>query len=126
LESAGLLRVERLQGFERAWRVAGLGLGDRAGDLRTQGGEMAVDVAIQQGDAAPWRLSLPANTPREIVQRLNAEVVRAVASPEVREKLSALGYEPASLSVADFTALVASDFQRFGRLAREIGLRADQ
>ena len=71
-------------------------------------------------------LSLPAATPREIVQRLNAEVVRAVASPEVREKLSALGYEPASLSVADFTALVNSDFQRFGRLAREIGLRADQ
>lgn len=49
-----------------------------------------------------------------------------VALPEVRERPGALGYEPASLSTADFNALVTSDFQRFGRLAREIGLRADQ
>ena len=71
-------------------------------------------------------VSAPAGTPREIVQRLNAEVVRVVALPEVRDRLGALGYEPASLSTAEFTALVTADFQRFGRLAREIGLRADQ
>lgn len=71
-------------------------------------------------------ISVPAATPREIVQRLNAEVMRVAALPEVRDKLASLGYETAALSVADFTALVNSDFQRFGRLAREIGLRADQ
>jgi tripartite-type tricarboxylate transporter receptor subunit TctC len=48
------------------------------------------------------------------------------ALPEVRDRLGALGYEPASLSTAEFTGLVTADFQRFGRLAREIGLRADQ
>ena len=71
-------------------------------------------------------LSLPAATPREIVQRLNAEVLRVAGLPEVRDKLAALGYESAALSIAEFNALVASDLQRFGRLAREIGLRADQ
>ena len=91
--------------------------------LATTVGETGVaDFSYEAWNA----VSAPGGTPREIVQRLNAEVVRVVALAEVRERLGALGYEPASLSSADFTALVAADFQRFGRLAREIGLRADQ
>ena len=71
-------------------------------------------------------VAAPAGTPPEIVQRLNAEIVKVVALPEVRDRLIALGYDPASNSPAEFAAMVASDYQRFGKLVKEIGLRADQ
>ncbi len=67
----------------------------------------------------------PAGTPREIVQRLNAEVVKAVATPEVRERLTALGYEPRSTSVAEFEAMIASDTQRFAKVVRDVGMKLD-
>jgi tripartite-type tricarboxylate transporter receptor subunit TctC len=71
-------------------------------------------------------VAAPAGTPPEIVQRLNAEIVKVVALPEVRDRLIALGYDPASNSPAEFAAMVAGDYQRFGKLVKEIGLRADQ
>jgi tripartite-type tricarboxylate transporter receptor subunit TctC len=67
----------------------------------------------------------PAGTPPEIIAQLNREFVRAIAAPEVREKLSALGYEPVSNSPEQFAALIASDLERFGKIIREVGMRAD-
>ena len=110
---AGKLRALAITGRKRAAVLP---------DVPTVGETGVADFSYEAWNA----VSAPAGTPREIVQRLNAEVVRVVALPEVRERLSALGYEPASLSTADFSALVNTDYQRFGRLAREIGLRADQ
>ena len=110
---AGKLRALAITGRKRAAVLP---------DVPTVGETGVADFSYEAWNA----VSAPAGTPREIVQRLNAEVVRVVALPEVRERLSALGYEPTSLSTADFSALVNTDYQRFGRLAREIGLRADQ
>jgi tripartite-type tricarboxylate transporter receptor subunit TctC len=71
-------------------------------------------------------VSAPAGTPREIVQKLNAEVVRVVALPEIRNRLIELGYEPQTNTPAEFTSLISSDYQRFGPVVKELGLRADQ
>ena len=71
-------------------------------------------------------ISAPGGTPKAIVDKLNAEIVRVVALPEVRERLIALGYEPQTNTPAEFTALIASDLQRFGKVVKELGLRADQ
>ena len=85
------------------------------------------ETGIANFDYESWNaVAAPRGTPREIVQRLNAEVVRVVALPEVRERLISLGYEPVSNSTDEFAALIAADLQRFGRLVKEIGLRADQ
>ena len=110
---AGKLRALAVTGKKRAAVLP---------DVPTVRETGVADFAYESWNA----VSAPAGTPREIVQRLNAEVVRVVALPEVRDRLAALGYEPASLSAADLGALVAVDFQRFARLVREIGLRADQ
>ena len=85
------------------------------------------ETGVANFDYESWNaVAAPRGTPREIVQRLNAEVVRVVALPEVRERLISLGYEPVSNSTDEFAALIAADLQRFGRLVKEIGLRADQ
>ena len=42
----------------------------------------------------------PASTPKDIVSALNREVDKAVALPDVRQRLDALGFEPAGISLA--------------------------
>lgn len=67
-------------------------------------------------------LSAPANLPAGIAQRLNAEVVRILQQPQIRERLTAEGIEVAPLDVAGFTAFVGSEFERWGAIARAAGL----
>jgi tripartite-type tricarboxylate transporter receptor subunit TctC len=52
--------------------------------------------------------------------------VRAVASHEVSDKLSGLGYEPkTNASPQEFASLIASDLDRFGKVIKEVGIRAE-
>ncbi|MDP2004298.1 MAG: tripartite tricarboxylate transporter substrate binding protein [Rubrivivax sp.] len=70
-------------------------------------------------------LYAPAGTPALALQRLGDAVTRALASAAVRERIAALGGEPAPLSAAQFAARMASDARRFGALIRERGIVGD-
>lgn len=65
----------------------------------------------------------PAATPRDIVDKLNAEMIKAVQSPEVKEKLAALGVVPAALSPAAFDAQVKSEFVNNPAFAKAAGMK---
>lgn len=67
---------------------------------------------------------VPAGTPREIVSRLNADIVRALAGPEVRERLLVLGVEPVTSTPEQFGAFVKSEIAKWGRVVRQSGARA--
>jgi tripartite-type tricarboxylate transporter receptor subunit TctC len=64
-------------------------------------------------------------TPRAIVERLNAELAKAVATPEVRARFASLGVEPVSGSPKEFDDLISSEVARWGRVVREAEIRAD-
>jgi tripartite-type tricarboxylate transporter receptor subunit TctC len=66
--------------------------------------------------------ALPAGTPRAIVTKLNAELTRAQAAPEVAARLAAAGLEPRTVSPEEFTAGVKSDSARFANLIRTLGV----
>jgi len=71
-------------------------------------------------------LMAPAGTPREILARLNAEVVKAVATPELRQRFVQMGVElVASASPEDFMAYVRAEFVKKAKLAREAGIRIE-
>ncbi len=70
-------------------------------------------------------LMAPARTPRPILERLNAEVVRIVAMPEVRQDFIAGGSDPTSTSIAEFEAMLPADFERFARIIRASGAKLD-
>ncbi len=76
---------------------------------------------------AAWNGMLaPAGTPPEALAWLHREIVRAVESPAVSERLSALGYEPKVNKTRDeFAALISSDLERFGKVIKEVGIRAE-
>ena len=67
----------------------------------------------------------PAGTPREALEWLHREIVKAVASAEVSGRLSSLGYEPGTLARAEFARTVASDLERFGKIIRETGIKVE-
>ena len=70
-------------------------------------------------------LAAPAGTPREVVQKLNTELARMVAKPEVREKLAAAGAEPVGAGPADFGKRIESETRRWGDLIRKTGIKLD-
>ena len=62
-------------------------------------------------------LLAPVGTPQPIIDKMNAELQAALKTPEVAEKLSRSGIEPAGGSVADFAAFIASERKRLGDIA---------
>lgn len=76
--------------------------------------------------ATVWfSLSGPANLPVDIVERLNAEVNRALELSEVRERLKPEGIVPNRLSAREFNAFVADEVRRWGPVVRASGAKND-
>jgi len=76
--------------------------------------------------ANTWAMILaPAKTPREIVNRLNAEVNRILASPAVRDKLEATGVVPGSGSAEDTAAFLAAEVARNARVIKAAGIKLE-
>jgi tripartite-type tricarboxylate transporter receptor subunit TctC len=67
----------------------------------------------------------PAGTPDAVVQRLNAEIIKAVRHPEVASALTAEGIEIITSTPEQFVRLIADDTTRLGRVVREIGAKAE-
>jgi len=65
----------------------------------------------------------PAGTTAAVVERLNAEVKEALASPQIKERLAALGAEAAPTSPADFDKLIAQELVENAALAKEAGIK---
>jgi tripartite-type tricarboxylate transporter receptor subunit TctC len=67
-----------------------------------------------------WQgLFMPANTPRDIVQRVQRDTARALAQPELRERLRALGMEIVGSTPEEFEARFKADIVKFTRLVRD-------
>jgi tripartite-type tricarboxylate transporter receptor subunit TctC len=64
-------------------------------------------------------------TPRAIIDRLHAELAKALALADVRARLVGLGGEPGALSLAQFAEMNRAEFERYGRLIREAGIKVD-
>ena len=70
-------------------------------------------------------MAVPANTPKEIVSRLNNVIGRALASSDVKERLMMEGLEAKGSSPEEITALVKTEFDRWGKVVKASGVKAD-
>ena len=68
---------------------------------------------------------VPAATPKEAVNRLGAEIVRASQLPEVRESLGKLGLSAAVMGPEQFDAFFRAEIRRYEKIARELNLKID-
>jgi tripartite-type tricarboxylate transporter receptor subunit TctC len=69
-------------------------------------------------------LVVPAGTPAEIVQRLNAEAVRIGALPDVRARLEAQGLSVTTSTPEGFAAVIRADYDRWGKVVKNAGIKA--
>ena len=77
-------------------------------------------------EAASWQgLFAPAGTPRDIVARLNSEVVKALDSPDIRGFFSPQGFVVAGSTPEQFKALVESEVAKWGRIVKAANVVAD-
>ncbi|HEU5178275.1 MAG TPA: tripartite tricarboxylate transporter substrate binding protein [Burkholderiales bacterium] len=67
----------------------------------------------------------PAGTPRGIINRLNAELVKVMHAPELKEKLAATGTEPLTSTPDEFAAYIRKEIAKWGDVIRKAGVKAD-
>ena len=73
-----------------------------------------------------WGVMAPAKTPDAVVQRLNAEIFKALELSDVKERLRAMGSEPPRIRTPEaFTAFVAAELKTYGDLVRRSGAKPD-
>ena len=67
----------------------------------------------------------PAGMPSELTTKLNAEVNRILKLPDVKQRLDLMGAEHVSLSARDAHQLLQREYQRWGKIIKESGIKAD-
>ena len=67
----------------------------------------------------------PAATPKSVIARFDAELAKAVNAPDVRERFSAIGVEPAPKSSEEMARYLKSEIDKYGKIVRAIGLKID-
>jgi len=70
-------------------------------------------------------LSAPAKTPPAVIQRLNQATVKALASPDIRQKLESVGFVVVGDDPKAFSAFVESEITKWGAAAKASGARMD-
>lgn len=77
-------------------------------------------------EASAWQMLLvPGGTPKAIVDRLQQDVSKALASPDVAERLQKLGIVPSGISAAETEAFLRAEMQKWGEVARVTGAKID-
>src|SRR4030095_404809 len=70
-------------------------------------------------DISTWfGLLAPAGTPPEIIAKWNAEVTSILTSPEMRERVTARGAEPAPMSSTQFAAFIQTELAKYARIVK--------
>ncbi len=72
-----------------------------------------------------WGLAAPAKTPPEIVNRLAAELTKALQSAELKQRYAVEGAEPALMTREQITQFIATDIHRWRQVARDAGIKPE-
>jgi tripartite-type tricarboxylate transporter receptor subunit TctC len=85
---------------------------------------MAEASAPDQDSELILGVLVPAGTPRDIVERLHREIAKVVATPDVRERLMALGFEPIAGTPQEFADRIKAEIGKWAEVVRAAGIKA--
>ena len=84
------------------------------------------EAGLANFEVTTWYgILVPAGTPRPIIDRLNAELVRILHAPDMQEKLAATGTEPRTSTPEEFGEYIRQETAKWGDVVREAGLKAE-
>jgi tripartite-type tricarboxylate transporter receptor subunit TctC len=77
-------------------------------------------------EATAWfGIGAPRNTPPDIVAKLNGEINAGLADAKIKERLADMGGEPMAMSSAEFAQFIADETQKWGKVVRAAGIKAE-
>jgi tripartite-type tricarboxylate transporter receptor subunit TctC len=84
------------------------------------------EAGLRDFEVTTWYgILAPAGTPRPIVARLNAEIVRVMHAPEVKERLASMATDPVTSTPEEFADYIKKEIAKWGDVVRKAGLKAD-
>jgi tripartite-type tricarboxylate transporter receptor subunit TctC len=85
-----------------------------------------IESGVAQLDLESWfGFFVPSKTPADVQERLRAELAKVIAAPELQETFRKAGGKPLNLSAEQTRALVKRDVERWTKLVRDIGIKAE-
>ena len=113
-------------GHIRAGRLRGIGLAGPKRSAQLPEIPTISESGVPGFEAANWfGMFAPVKTPKAIVTRLNAAVVKVVHSPEIRSQFEALGADPVGSSIEEFATYVRRESERYAKVVKLSGAKLD-
>jgi hypothetical protein len=81
---------------------------------------------LQGFEVVSWQaLFAPAGTPKPIVERLHAEILKIMQTPEMQERIKGLGMQPSSLSTEQVLAFQKSEIEKWAQVIKAANIKLD-
>jgi len=110
----------------RSGKLKALAVGSAKQTKVLPGVPTVAESGVPGYEMSPWvALFAPAGTPRPIIDRLNAEVNKALAMPDVIQKLEAQALDPAPTTPDEMAARLRADYDKYGKLIKLTGAKVD-
>jgi len=110
----------------RAGRLRALGLSAVRRSSALPDVPTIAEAGVPGYDMSPWiAVFAPASTPRAIIERLNAEINRALKLPDVAQNLSTQGLDPWPSTPEEFAVRQKADYEKYGQLIKLTGAKID-
>lgn len=105
----------------RALAVTGKNRSPALPDLPT-----VAEAGLPGFEASAWNgINAPAGTPPHVLRKLNAEIIKILATPDTKQRFAKVGAEPAGGSPEQFDAFIASEMDKWGKVIKKSGAKAD-
>ncbi len=110
----------------KAGKVRALGIASLKRSAELPDVPTLAEQGVSGGEFHQWiAFFLPANTPRPIADKLNADLNRVLANPEVKEKFAKLGMQAAPGSAEELGATLRTDLARWTRVVKDANIRPE-
>ncbi|MBY0266017.1 MAG: tripartite tricarboxylate transporter substrate binding protein [Burkholderiales bacterium] len=110
----------------RSGKLRPLGLGSTKPSKALPDVPTLADAGVPGYDMSPWiGVFAPAGTPRPVIDRLNAEINKALALPDVVKLLENQALDPAPSTVDQFNATLKVDYEKYGKLIKMTGAKVE-
>jgi tripartite-type tricarboxylate transporter receptor subunit TctC len=110
----------------KSGKLRGLGIGTKTRSALLPDVPTIAESGYPGFEAVGWiGIVAPAKTPVAVLDKLNAEIVRMLKDPDVKERLNTLAFTPVAGTRAEFGAFIQSEIAKWGKAVKESGAKAD-
>lgn len=110
----------------RSDKLRPLGVGSAKPSKTLPGVPTISDAGVRGYEMAPWiGVFAPAGTPKPVIDRLNAEINKALAQPDIVQKLEHQALDPSPGTTEEFNARIKTDYEKYGKLVELTGARIE-